>query len=75
MNPTPGWKTSEFWMSVAAQALGAVAMSGLPADSPVVQVSGLALSALSALGYGHSRATVKKAQSMSQLFEAKPVQK
>ncbi len=55
----PGWKSSEFWLTLAAQAAGAVLASGLPSDNKVVQVSALAMQALTLLGYQNTRARVK----------------
>lgn len=70
---TPGWRTSEFWLTLGAQALGAVTTAGLPSSSPLVQLAGLGLAALSTLGYQHSRAKVKT--SMAEAFGAKRVAK
>lgn len=56
----PGWKTSEFWVSVAAMLIGALLASDLfPSDSPTVKVLGVLASVLGALGYQVSRAVVK----------------
>lgn len=57
----PGWKTTEFWLSLATVLLGALMASGLlegggDADEKVV---GLILSALAALGYTGARSLVK----------------
>jgi drug/metabolite transporter (DMT)-like permease len=58
----PGYKTSEFWLSVAAVVIGAVMGSGVldqsatPADN---QIFGLLASVLGALGYTVSRAWTK----------------
>jgi len=67
----PGWKTSEFWLTLAAQAAGAVTSAGLPTDSKAVQIAAVAMQALTLLGYQHSRATVKR--KMSDAFGAKEV--
>ncbi len=58
---TPGWKTTEFWLSLAAQAAGAVAAAGLPDDSPAVKVAGIVGMALTSLGYSTGRSAVKRA--------------
>lgn len=71
---TPGWKTSEFWLTLVTQAIGAVAASGAATGSPWVQATGVATAALAALGYNVSRAQVKS-KSMSEAFGAKPVEK
>ena len=59
----PGYKTTEFWLSLVAVALGAVAASGvIPAESAWERVVGLIVSALAAIGYTGARLAVKKAQ-------------
>lgn len=59
---TPGYKTSEFWITVVVVALGALMSSGLLAgDSSVMRVAGVVMSTLKALGYTASR-TLLKAQ-------------
>lgn len=56
----PGWKTSEFWLTLAAKALGSGALVGIFGDgSPAVRVGGLATIVLAQLGYTASRAWVK----------------
>lgn len=61
----PGYKTSEFWMSLAAVLIGAVMASGvldsLPQDNPWVRVLGIVASILGALGYQVSRTMTKNA--------------
>jgi hypothetical protein len=57
----PGYKTTEFWLTVAATLLGAAFASDLiPTDSKWAQVLGLAASVLSSLGYTVSRTMVKR---------------
>jgi hypothetical protein len=59
----PGWKTSEFWLSLAAIVIGAVMASGvldsLAGDHWLVKVVGIVASILGALGYTASRGFVK----------------
>ena len=56
----PGWKTSEFWLSLAAALLGAFVVSGvLPAEHAVMKIAGMALTALASLGYAASRGRAK----------------
>ena len=56
----PGWKTSEFWLSLAAALLGAFMASGLlPAEHGVMKIAGMALTALASLGYAVSRGRTK----------------
>ena len=56
----PGWKTTEFWLSLAATALGAAVASGMiPADSVWMKVAGVAAAMLASLGYTGARALCK----------------
>lgn len=52
----PGWKTTEFWLSLAALFIGAIVASGIvPATGPWSQVVGIITSVLGALGYTAAR--------------------
>ena len=56
----PGWKTSEFWLSLAAAVLGAFVASGvLPSENLMMKIAGMALAALASLGYAASRGRAK----------------
>lgn len=56
----PGYKTSEFYFSLAAIIMGAVATSGLlPDESGAMKIIGLVSSVLAAFGYTYSRGLVK----------------
>ena len=56
----PGWKTSEFWLSLAAALLGAFVASGmLPAEHLMMKIGGMALTALASMGYALSRGRAK----------------
>lgn len=58
----PGWKTTEFWITLVLTAAGLVTASGaFGAESEVVRVAGLVLSLGASLGYKASRTAVKKA--------------
>jgi hypothetical protein len=57
----PGWQTTEFWLHLIATLAGAVMASGLPSNSKIVQVAGMATSLISVLGYTTSRTMVKNA--------------
>tara|TARA_B100001175_G_C19429408_1_gene600397 strand:- start:831 stop:1088 length:258 start_codon:yes stop_codon:yes gene_type:complete len=58
---TPGYKSTEFYMSMAAVIIGAVASSGLLAeDGAMTKIVGIVMAALVALGYTGSRLTLKK---------------
>jgi|TARA_R100000655_G_scaffold94765_1_gene136332 hypothetical protein len=59
----PGYKTTEFWLSVAAAAVGGlVAADVIPIDSTWGQVVGLVSAALVAMGYTGARLAIKKAE-------------
>lgn len=56
----PGYKTTEFWLTVAANLIGATLASGLVVEgSQLAQGLGLATVVLSNLGYTYTRAKVK----------------
>jgi hypothetical protein len=59
----PGYKTTEFWLSLLATLVGFLMVSGLldsqPADGWIARVVGGIVAALAALGYSASRAKVK----------------
>lgn len=59
----PGWMTSEAWITVVV-VLGAlvagVGALGLSAEHPAVRAAAFVTAALAALGYGVSRALVKR---------------
>lgn len=57
MEPKPGIKTTEFWMALVVVAVSAVAATYT--ESPIAQVGGLIAGALTAAGYGLSRAKTK----------------
>lgn len=59
MEVKPGYKTTEFWFTVAATIAGLITASGLFVDGPIAQAVGVVTSALSAMGYSYSRAQVK----------------
>jgi UDP-N-acetylmuramyl pentapeptide phosphotransferase/UDP-N-acetylglucosamine-1-phosphate transferase len=57
----PGYKSTEFYLSLAAVIIGAVASSGiLEGSDGLTKVVGLIMAALVALGYTGSRLTLKK---------------
>ncbi len=59
--PTPGWRTSEFWLKVAAIALSALFASGALTNNTALAIAGMAATILGALGYTVSRTIVKTA--------------
>jgi len=63
MEPKPGYKTTEFWLKLAALALTAMYASGALTNSVALAIAGIAASILGALGYTVSRTLVKGASS------------
>jgi hypothetical protein len=56
----PGYATTEFWLSLIANLVGALMASGMFADgSTVMRVAGVAAMVLATLGYQAARAWVK----------------
>lgn len=61
MEAKPGYKTTEFWLSVAASLVGfAFAANIFPSESAGEKFLGLAAMVLASLGYSVSRSIVKK---------------
>ncbi len=61
MDIKPGYKTTEFWLTVAAAAVGLAFASGVfPVDSSGDKILGLAASVLASMGYAVSRGLAKK---------------
>lgn len=59
----PGYKSTEFWLSLAAACVGGLMASGVIApESTTSQVVGLISSALVALGYTGARLSLKKTE-------------
>lgn len=76
---TPGYKTTEFWLSLAAVALSATLASGLLQESDTkYKVLYAIVTALTALGYTAGRAIVKsnqvKADTLRAVAVANPTQ-
>ncbi len=59
MNEKPGYKTSEFWLKLAALVLTAVYASGVLTNNTALAIAGIAATILGALGYTVSRTLVK----------------
>jgi len=58
----PGYKTTEFWLSAIATAVGLlIASDCIPETSAVMKIVGLGAAVLSSMGYSAARASVKKA--------------
>jgi len=60
---TVGYRTSEFWLSLAVTVVGLIVASGIiPTGSIWAQIAGLVLSTTSSMGYTVSRGIVKSNQ-------------
>jgi len=59
--PKPGYRTTEFWLSVVATMLGFLMASGVFSDqeSIAAKIVGAVVAALTAMGYTAGRARVK----------------
>jgi hypothetical protein len=56
----PGWRTSEFWLSLAAILCGALIAGDVVSESSTIgKAVGAVISVLGALGYTASRTAVK----------------
>jgi hypothetical protein len=56
----PGWKTSEYWCTVAAQAVGLLMASDVFASGSIpAKIAGLAAMVLASMGYSYSRGQAK----------------
>lgn len=56
----PGYKTTEFWVTIAVTLIGAfIASDIVPADNEWVRFASLVVTGLTATGYTRSRTTVK----------------
>ena len=65
----PGYKTTEFWLSLAALVLGALLASGaIGEDSGSGKILAFAASALTALGYSVSRGMTKKGEALADVM-------
>lgn len=60
MNEKPGWKTSEFWLTIVMIVLTALLSSGVFEDVPTVaKIVSAIVATLAALGYTANRAVLK----------------
>ena len=66
MSSKPGFKTSEWWLSLAALITGALLSSGLVSNSLALQCIGGVATLLTALGYQVSRSFVKTSEKRSE---------
>lgn len=59
--PKPGYKTTEFWLALAATVVSSLYAAGvIPADTVWDKVLGVAAAVLVSLGYSVSRGAAKK---------------
>ena len=57
----PGYKTTEFWVTVATTLWGIVMASGfIPADNSIVKIVGAIIAAVAPSAYSVSRGIAKK---------------
>ncbi len=57
----PGYKTTEFWLTIAVNVGAALLISGaLPVEGPATQVIAALVSGLTNAGYGVSRGLAKR---------------
>jgi hypothetical protein len=71
MENKPGYKTTEFWLSLLATLIGAFVAAGIVGpDHIAMRISGLALSILATLGYGAGRAALKRTSTAAASIEA-----
>ena len=57
--PKPGYRTTEFWLKLAALLLTAMYASGAVTNNTALAIAGIAATILGALGYTVSRTLVK----------------
>lgn len=68
----PGYKTTEFWLTLAAAMVGLFIASGaVGSDHIAMKIAGFAAAALASLGYSVSRGIAKKAPASSSVSELK----
>ena len=58
----PGYKTTEFWLSIAAMVVGAVLASGAVSNELLLQALGVVATVLGSLGYSVTRGVTKSGE-------------
>ena len=73
MESKPGYKTTEFWLTLLSQlvSIAMMVVGAVRPDSQVLTYLGAGMSLLSGLGYGAARTAVKKAEAVTGAEEAK----
>lgn len=61
----PGYKTTEFWITVAENTVGAVLASGLLTENWMLQLGGVIMMIIGSLKYKKGRQELKNAQSQN----------
>ncbi len=73
METTPGYRTSEYWISLFAVLVGAFLASGAFApDSVWMKLAGLLATILGALGYTVSRTMLKSTAAKAEALKSLP---
>lgn len=54
-----GWKSTEFWISLAVAVLGSLLASGVLGEGDAARIAGAVLAGLAAAGYSASRGRAK----------------
>lgn len=57
--PKPGWRSSEFWLKIAATGLSALFASGLITNNTALAIAGIAAAELGSFGYTVMRTQAK----------------
>jgi hypothetical protein len=71
MEKKPGFKTSEFWLSLAAVAVNAaIASEAFAPSSPALKILAMISGLLVAMGYGGARFALKKEQAAAEVIKA-----
>ena len=73
----PGWKTTEFWLSLIATLIGALLASGAlnptdPTQGKILQIVGLISTLLASMGYTAARTSAKNAQARTPVITVTP---
>jgi hypothetical protein len=69
----PGYKTTEFWLAVVANTVGALLTSGITTNDTILKILGLVAMVLSSLGYTVTRSMAKEMQAkQGQPFVPRP---
>lgn len=71
MENKPGYKTSEFWLALAAVIVNAAIASGaIPSESPGMKLLAMASALLVTMGYGGARYALKKEQAAAVVVQS-----